>query len=83
MEKIMQINIMYFASLRDSAKTSNESVNTNAKTINDLYEELNKRHNFNIEKEILRVAVNEEYKSFDTLLTNNDTIVFIPPVAGG
>lgn len=79
----MQINVMYFASLRDSAKVSNEVINTEAKTIDELFVFLNNKYSFDIDKSLLKVAVNEEYKSFDTQISNNDTIVFIPPVAGG
>jgi len=31
----------------------------------------------------IRVAVNQEYSSSDTLLQQGDEIAFIPPVAGG
>ena len=79
----MQINVLYFASLRDSAKISSELVQTKAKTVDELFEFLNDKYSFEIDKDLLKVAVNEEYKSFNTPLTNNDTIVFIPPVAGG
>lgn len=79
----MQINIMYFASLRDSSKTSFETLETQAKTVDELFNFLNEKYRFAIDKEYLRVAINEEYKSFDTSLSSNDTLVFIPPVAGG
>lgn len=79
----MQINIIYFASLKDKVGLSEEKIETQSQTVDELYEELDQKYHFPLEKDYLRVAVNEEYKSFDTLLNNNDTIVFIPPVAGG
>jgi molybdopterin synthase sulfur carrier subunit len=83
MEKIMLINIIYFASLKDASNKTQEKVETNANSIQDLYSELNEKYHFQINQDQLRVAQNEEYVSFETPLNNNDTIVFIPPVAGG
>jgi len=79
----MKISIIYFASLKDQSHKSNEQVQTDAKTVDDLFEELNKVYTFKIPKKNLRVAINEEYKDFSTILNENDTVVFIPPVAGG
>lgn len=79
----MKVKALYFASLRDSTNMSEEMVETNAKTINELFSELNQKYNFLITKENLRVAKNEEYVDFDSQLSESDTIVFIPPVAGG
>jgi molybdopterin converting factor small subunit len=31
----------------------------------------------------LKVAINDEFAAWDTQLASGDTIVFIPPVAGG
>ena len=74
---------MYFASLRDYSKTSFETLETEAKTVDELFTILNEKYQFDIDKKHLRVAINEEYKCFHTTLSNNDTLVFIPPVAGG
>ena len=79
----MQINVMYFASLRDSSKISNETIKTEVETVEELFNFLNNKYSFDIDKSLLKVAINEEYKSFDTKIAHNDTIVFIPPVAGG
>lgn len=83
MERYMQINIIYFASLKDASQKSNESIETTAKTIDELYNELDLRYGFPIKKEQLRAAHNETYVPFTTELATNDTVVFIPPVAGG
>lgn len=79
----MELKIIYFASLRDDTKKMQETFNTNASSVNGLYEELNDLYNFKIDKDHLKVALNEEYKNFDTKLTDGDTVVFIPPVSGG
>jgi len=79
----MNINIIYFASMRDQAKKSKETISTNAQTAKEVFYNLNKKYNFDFNEEDLKVAVNEEYSDFSTQLKDNDTIVFIPPVAGG
>ena len=34
-------------------------------------------------KEIIKIAVNKTYSSFDTNISNSDEIAFFPPVTGG
>lgn len=79
----MQIKVKYFASLREQAGTNNELIETQATTGLELFEELKLKHNFTLEQKHIRLAVNEEYADFTRPLTSNDTVVFIPPVAGG
>lgn len=79
----MQIKVLYFASLRDNAKVDQETIQTQSETIDQLFDELSQKYDFSLNKDDLKVAKNEEYVPFNTTLTENDTIVFIPPVAGG
>ena len=34
-------------------------------------------------KELIKIAVNKTYSSFDTNISNSDEIAFFPPVTGG
>ena len=34
-------------------------------------------------KELIKIAVNKTYSSFDTNINDNDEIAFFPPVTGG
>ena len=79
----MQVNIIYFASLRDASQKSNERYTTESESIDSLFDELHEKYNFSLSKKDLRVALNEEYVDFSSKFNNGDTIVFIPPVAGG
>lgn len=79
----MRVKVLYFASLRDDAGVPQESLDTGAKTIKELFDEVNLKRNFNLPLNLLKAAKNEEYADFDALLTEGDTIAFIPPVAGG
>lgn len=75
--------LQYFAILREQARCREERITTPATTPGELYAEVRTRHGFTLEPNFLRVAVNDEFVPWDTLLRNGDHIVFIPPVAGG
>ncbi len=77
------INIAYFALLREQRGCAQENISTSAATALDLYNELQQRYNFTLGNKSLQVAINDEFTGWDTQLENNDKIVFIPPVAGG
>jgi molybdopterin converting factor subunit 1 len=78
-----QIEIQYFAVLRERAGVSRETVETAAATAADLYDELAARHDFGLPRGMLRVAVNDEFADWSHRLAAGDRVVFIPPVAGG
>ena len=54
-----------------------------ARTPAELYAELTTRHPFTLPKEMLKVAINAEFGDWTQPLAEGDTVVFIPPVAGG
>jgi len=78
-----QINVQYYALLREQAGRSSESLVTAAVTPRDLYQELKGRYPFSLAPEMLRVAVNSEFGDWGQRLREGDSVVFIPPVAGG
>jgi molybdopterin converting factor subunit 1 len=77
------VHIQYFAALREQRGLSQETVNTTAETAERLYQELQAKHHFRLSTNLLKVAINNEFKDWNTPLDSNDTVVFIPPVAGG
>ena len=78
-----QINVQYYALLREQAGRSSESLVTAAVTPRELYQELSARYSFSLAPEMLRVAVNSEFGDWGQRLSEGDSVVFIPPVAGG
>jgi molybdenum cofactor guanylyltransferase len=78
-----RIKVQYYAILREQAGRSDESVVTGAHTPRDLYNELKSRYPFSLAPEMLRVAVNAEFGEWGQRLADGDSVVFIPPVAGG
>lgn len=79
----MTLRVQYYALFREQAGRSEESVRTAAATPAALYAELQARHPFQLLPAQLKVAINAEFCDWNAPLRNGDTIVFIPPVAGG
>jgi molybdopterin-guanine dinucleotide biosynthesis protein A/molybdopterin converting factor small subunit len=78
-----RIDIQYYASMREQAGRRSESLLTGAATPRELYRELAARHSFSLPPEMLRVAINSEFADWEQRLSDGDSVVFIPPVAGG
>lgn len=76
------INIEYFAVLRERTGMAGEAVATAADTPQQLFVELTQRHGFP-PLESMKVAINDEFGDMQTALQDGDSVVFIPPVAGG
>jgi molybdopterin-guanine dinucleotide biosynthesis protein A len=77
------VRVQYYAILREQAGRSDETLDTSAATPAELYAELRKRHPFQLAPGQLKVALNSEFGDWQTPLQHGDTVVFIPPVAGG
>jgi molybdenum cofactor guanylyltransferase len=77
------ITVQYYAILREQAGRREEVLATDARTPAELYAELVRRHPLTLGTEVLRVAVNGEFRDWSTPLSEGDAVVFIPPVAGG
>ena len=78
-----QIKVQYFAVFREQSGSSEESIQTNARTASDLYQELAAKHSFSLPQGIVRASINLEFKPLESEIKDGDTVVFIPPVAGG
>jgi len=77
------VAIRYFAILRERRSADRESVSTGAKTLQELYEELAEKHNLGLPLGLIKFAVNGEFVSPSTPLSEGMEVVLIPPVAGG
>lgn len=77
------LRVQYFALFREQAGRSEEVLDTTASTPADLYAELRQRHPFTLAPDQLKVAVNADFSDWNARLAHGDTVVFIPPVAGG
>ena len=81
--------IKYFSWIKEHIGKSEELIELpdDVKTISELINYLN---NLNddykkvfVKKDLIKIAVNKTYSSFDTKISNSDEIAFFPPVTGG
>jgi molybdopterin synthase sulfur carrier subunit len=79
----LPVRLEYFALLREQRGLDAETVLTECGTARELYREIAASHGFTLPEERVRVAVNNAFVPWDRTLAANDTVVFIPPVAGG
>ena len=78
------VNVRYFALLRDVAGKSTEDVAIETgSSAAKLFHILAEKYAFPLSLADLRVAVNDEFTGSDHPLKNGDRVVFIPPVSGG
>ncbi|MFV8558728.1 molybdopterin converting factor subunit 1 [Sulfitobacter sp. SBS6] len=81
------MNILYFAWVRERIGLPREKVDTSARTVLDLVEELRAREEryavaFS-DLSGLRVAVDQELADFDASLEGVREVAFFPPMTGG
>ena len=75
------ITLLYFAALREATGKDQETCTTAAHTVAELYAELQQHYAFPAVP--LRAARNHVLCDWHEAIAEQDTIAFIPPVAGG
>jgi len=78
-----RVKLQYFALLRDQRGAAEETIATDAQTAGELYQRLQAQHGFTLGPAHVRAALNGEFAPWDAPLREGDTVVFLPPVAGG
>jgi molybdopterin synthase sulfur carrier subunit len=83
----MRVNVLYFASLRESLGLGAESLQTSALTIGELRSELMQRGCAYKEAlsrdKIIRCALNQVMCAESDALVEDCEVAFFPPVTGG
>ncbi|MDX8346567.1 molybdopterin converting factor subunit 1 [Cognatiyoonia sp. IB215446] len=81
------MNVMYFAWVRERIGIPQETVETEAATVNDLIAELRGREERYeaafADISALRVALDQELSDFDAPLSGVREVAFFPPMTGG
>ena len=81
------IKILYFAWVRERIGKRSESLETEAKTVAELVEELRQKEaRYDMafsDLNALRVAVDQNLTNFDHRLANAKEVAFFPPMTGG
>ena len=81
----MRVRIKFFAILRERAGLGEASKEiAEGSTVADLWRQLQSDYpKLNVPGIRLLYAVNQNYVSLDHRLSDNDEVVFVPPVSGG
>ncbi len=76
--------LLFFGWLSEQTRCRETTWESKANNCRDLLAELVSHYQMDEERtRHFNVAVNDEYASMETTLSNGDLVVFIPPVAGG
>ena len=81
--------VKYFSWIKEHIGKSEEQIDlpsniTNVNQLINYLDEIDKKYNIIFEKkELIKIAVNKTYSSFDDKISNSDEIAFFPPVTGG
>ena len=81
--------IKYFSWIKEHIGKSEEQIDlpsdiTNVNQLINYLNEIDQKYNIIFKKkELIKIAVNKTYSSFDTNISNSDEIAFFPPVTGG
>ncbi|MAK06135.1 MAG: molybdopterin converting factor subunit 1 [Rhodospirillaceae bacterium] len=81
--------IKYFSWIKEHIGKSEEQIILPSHIINinqliNYLNEMDEKYKLLYEKkELIKIAVNKTYSSFDTNISNSDEIAFFPPVTGG
>ena len=83
MTNSLQIQVVYFAKLRELTGLDREAFSINkGSNPTDVLASINERHQIGIGSNF-KIAVNDEFSDWDIKLNDGDRLVFIPPVTGG
>ena len=81
--------IKYFSWIKEHIGKSEEQIIipshiTDVNHLINYLNEIDEKYNLIYEKkELIKIAVNKTYSSFDTKISDNDEVAFFPPVTGG
>jgi len=80
---VKSITVRYFAVFREHAGRDEETVELDADTAADVFHALTDRHGSKEPLGHCKVAINDELASWDAPVSDGDTVLLFPPVAGG
>ena len=78
-----RVHVEYFAMLREQSGMNEETVETQARTPAQLYDQLVQRHGFDVDRTRLKVENNGQCREWYAEHRDDDEVEFLPPVAGG
>ena len=79
----MTVTVCYYGLLAERRGLADERVTSAATTPAALYAELDAAHALGLSTADFRVAVNDEFVSWEHPLSEKDSLAFLPPMSGG
>lgn len=77
------ITVRYFAMFREHAGRSEETLQTDAATAKDVFEQTRLRHGSSEPNGHCKVAINDAMADWSSPVSDGDIVLLFPPVAGG
>lgn len=77
------ITVRYFALFREHAGISEETLELDVDTAEDVFEQTRARHGSSEPQGHCKVAINDEIANWSSPVRDGDTVLLFPPVAGG
>ncbi len=78
-----RITVRYFALFREHAGVGEETLELDAATARDVFEATRERHGSSEPNGHCKVAINDQMVNWDAPVSDGDTVLLFPPVAGG
>jgi molybdopterin converting factor subunit 1 len=79
----LKIKVRYFALFREQAGLDSELIKFPGGTAAELFQMMAEIHSALKSEAAALVAVNDEMREWETVLVEDDEVLFFPPVAGG
>ena len=77
------ITVRYFAMFRENAGLDEEKLTFDANTAADVFSATRERHGSSEPTGHCKVAINDVMADWDSPVSDGDTVLLFPPVAGG
>ena len=78
-----RITVRYFAMFREHAGVGEETLTVEAETAADVFRATQDRHRSSEPTGHCKVAINDVMADWDSPVSEGDTVLLFPPVAGG
>jgi MoaD family protein len=77
------ITVRYFAMFREHAGVGEETLQLEVESARDVFEATRPRHGSDEPNGHCKVAINDHMADWDAPVSDGDTVLLFPPVAGG